>query len=546
MGDQKVRALLLDTRSIQRYIFAGTELKTNVGASYLVKQLFRNELKDVVQKLQLREVTDWEGNEDTFASMQDPAYCIPYVGGGNALLLFSAGVNQKTIEDVVTNLTKQLLVEAPGLSTGAAIGELDLGGGYSDSFNRLHAKLRQNQNTVRPQVNVPYTGLTHTCPVSGGVANCFRSSGKGNRKNHRHFSQETVCKEKASVFANQSLNVELAKRHSGFLFPMALDMLGQVEGENYIAIVHADGNQMGKRFSGCSSLGRHAYLSRTVATKTAEAFDGLIDSIVADIQKHGWRDKQNNLHMQGLVLSEEKNSGVYLPIRPIIIGGDDVTFVCAGRMALTYTKRFLEAMLTDVDKDKNIDCCAGVAILPTSYPFFRGYVLAEQLCGAAKKCSRGREGTAWMDFAILHGEQAPELEDIRLQEYHGAWLQNLHFGPYQVQAPETEIRALDKLFEAICALSPEGKSPREKAKLPARNTLKELRLVLQHGAHDVATYRDQLRHTGKAFPHVGGWDVYMNDLSDGKESPLVDVIEMMEFMPKQENVSAQQKGGQPV
>ena len=27
-----------------------------------------------------------------------------------------------------------------------------------------------------------------------------------------------------------------------------------------------------------------------------------------------------------------------------------------------------------------MDSCAGIAILPTSYPFFRGYVLAEQLC----------------------------------------------------------------------------------------------------------------------------------------------------------------------
>lgn len=34
--EQTVRALLFDTRSIQKYIFSGNRLKTNIGASYIV------------------------------------------------------------------------------------------------------------------------------------------------------------------------------------------------------------------------------------------------------------------------------------------------------------------------------------------------------------------------------------------------------------------------------------------------------------------------------------------------------------------------------
>ena len=33
-----VRAILFDTRSIQRYIFSGTKLKTNIGASFIVEK----------------------------------------------------------------------------------------------------------------------------------------------------------------------------------------------------------------------------------------------------------------------------------------------------------------------------------------------------------------------------------------------------------------------------------------------------------------------------------------------------------------------------
>lgn len=37
----EVRAILLDTRSIQHYIYSGTKLKTNIGASYIVAHFLR-------------------------------------------------------------------------------------------------------------------------------------------------------------------------------------------------------------------------------------------------------------------------------------------------------------------------------------------------------------------------------------------------------------------------------------------------------------------------------------------------------------------------
>ena len=41
MINQKIlRALLFDTRSIQRYICSGDRLRTNIGASYIVDRLF--------------------------------------------------------------------------------------------------------------------------------------------------------------------------------------------------------------------------------------------------------------------------------------------------------------------------------------------------------------------------------------------------------------------------------------------------------------------------------------------------------------------------
>ena len=46
----KLQAILFDTRSIQKYIFASNRLKTNIGASFLVESAFSRELLHVLRE----------------------------------------------------------------------------------------------------------------------------------------------------------------------------------------------------------------------------------------------------------------------------------------------------------------------------------------------------------------------------------------------------------------------------------------------------------------------------------------------------------------
>ena len=167
-----------------------------------------------------------------------------------------------------------------------------------------------------------------------------------------------------------------------------------------------------------------------------------------------------------------------------------------------------------------------IAIVPTAYPFFRAYELAEQLCDVAKKKSRSVEGTSWLDFAILHGEQAPTIEQIREQEYKGA-MGDMHFGPYRVDGDTSYHYHIDKLLQAADGLE----------KLP-RNKYKELRMVLQRGRHDMKRYMEQLRHDELKLPSVTGWEKYEEELWDntsGKyQTPYVDAIEIIDYIPPKE------------
>lgn len=551
-----VKAILFDTRSIQKYIFSGDKLKTNIGASFIVDRLFTDVLVEEVLNKRGYGLDKYGWRHTKAIAMQTNSNLkceVAYIGGGNALILLAPS---EDAEAIVRDFSKQVMLKYPGLKTGAAIGELPLDKGtegdeFQQKLTELYTKLKQNQNRFSPQVTIPYMGITVPCQLDGETADIWdkdKLSGEA-----RFISAATMAKlRKASMKEQGELkSPEEARTATGYLqarfkdilgdsyiFPESLDSLGQIETENYVAVVHIDGNNMGLRFSQCKNLVERKQMSIKVAKICQDSFGKLLETIIQELPAQ----LQNSSF--GIRINED-NSKVYLPIRPLILGGDDVTFVCMGRMALEYTQRFIEFMETN--KELPIDCCGGIALIKTSYPFFRGYEMAEQLCGEAKKMSRKekqqlvKENTAniqcssWLDFAILHGEQAPELSQLRQQEYQGI-LGNMHFGPYKVftanSIPNNKRYDLTKLLQGIQRLR-KGKS--QSTESMASNKIKDMRSVLAQDKHTIQRFMEQLAHIGGQVPVVTGWEKYAEHLWYREAevqpwtTPYVDMIEMIDF-----------------
>ena len=321
------------------------------------------------------------------------------------------------------------------------------------------------------------------------------------------------------IFALKKFDVQ-----KDFEFPFEVENLGQQEGSNYFAVVHVDGNNMGVKFRTCESLSERRKLSREIRRKTEGAFAELLAKILRMKTVGGFKG----------VLDLK---GKFLPIRPLIIGGDDVTFLCPANMAILFTKTLMEILDADTPEDapehltqkisRHMDACAGIAILPTKYPFFRGYKLAEQLCDSAKKSMREQiastekipRGSSWLDFAILHGEQPPTLEQIRSTQYRGARGKNLHFGAYLVCGEGDSAHELDKLLSCTTQFP----------HVMANNKIKELRGVLQRGEDDAQKFLRQLEKQEQALPTVPGWEAFKERLWQDSTTPYVDAIELMDF-----------------
>ena len=534
----QVNAILFDVQSIQKYIFANNKLKANVGASYIVDRLFEDVLcKDIILKFEPgADITSWKIRRDSITSIPTPVY-VAYIGGGKALILIdNAHVNK--IEDIIKNFTSQVLTQYPGLKVGVTTGPITL---EKDQFSidehQLFKQLKNNQYTLNPILRPANTGLTAICDYSGDTADTVINFDDGKRL----VSTSFISKFNAFEAANTRLKKDLfGTEDIEWVFPAEFDELGQNKsteksktGINDIAIVHIDGNNMGARFISCNGLEERSALSEKVATKTLESFKSLIQWI---IDKYDILTKPKNLELTDKML----------PIRPIIVGGDDITFVCNARIAVQAAHFLMQELLSD-NHGMSISSCAGIAVIPTYYPFFRGYQMAEQLCDSAKSKMRaynkdnGVNESCWLDFAFLHGETAPTLEQFFANEY-SSLRGNMHYGPYQVynvhaSITKKDIFALTKLLECTHQFNL-TKEKTYKGELLAHNKIKELRSVLQDNQHIQDLFIEQLKKNEKILPDIVGWEGFAKQLwdevkiGDTRElkTPYVDAIELMDYI----------------
>ena len=493
-----VGAILLDTRSIQKYVFSCNRLKTNIGASYLVDSIFSDLMVNKILPSFNLKMPDklWNEVENIQMMKDDSIECeVAYIGGGNMIILVRKQ-NTDVIElckKIVGKWSKEILIKAPGLKTGAAIGTLDIDEEhFQKSLGILYRQLKDNQNTILPQVDVPYVGFTLECDYSGKTAEYLKGRVKDSiikEFNNRMVSAEIVAKSSAYNVAAEKLKEDYGDiLEDKFDFITKFDNLGYKDSESYVCIIHIDGNNMGVKFASCTNMQERKKLSLRTAKIIKKGFYNLLKSVIKDIK--------SNVYNKSLNLNKMKNK--YLPIRPIIIGGDDVTFVCPGRLGIEYARRFIqficeEELLDEVQYinaqkyaekifgnknvkiNKNMSCCGGIAIVPAKYPFYRGYELAEQLCSSAKKKSRQND-ESFIDFAVLHGDMSPTLEQLCVQQYE-APEGYLHYGPYCITREQEDKSNIKDLFSLI-----------EKIKKVPNNKIKDLRNVLNEDNHSIVRF----------------------------------------------------------
>ncbi|MGH8587914.1 MAG: Cas10/Cmr2 second palm domain-containing protein [Gammaproteobacteria bacterium] len=469
--------VLLETSGNQAYLFATNKLKENIGASELTCRVGTQWVLEAVQDqggpdLLADDPGELRGNLK--ASAKQGGIEVVVATSGKALLVVD---ERQTAETLVAAVTCRALKEAPGMDIAGAIVD------YEPEKHALHGRIREvhrRLNSLRAQRPLPASRFPNLpvvapCASSGLPAEKIR---KDPERIRRDFSRTVLSKrETASAWLTRLWSI--LKRHecegdAEVGVPSDLDKMEQeFPGLDWIAVVHADGNGMGKTFLGFDEH-CHCTLPKDNQSylKSLRRFSVELDEATETAFVHACATLRPKA---GKKRSEHKRDLV--PIVPLILGGDDLTVLAEGRHALAFTKAFLRAFEEETAKRdtlsaiaKNaIGACrfgagAGVAIVKPHFPFHSAYDLSESLLHSAKTVKEhlGSHGSA-LDFHILFDAAFSGLPEIRKQRLKvgNAYLTA---GPYVVSpqddtttqwARDHDVQELLKRVRAIEDVDPE-------------------------------------------------------------------------------------------
>lgn len=359
-----VHPMLIETHGKQAYLFATGRRREAVGASYLVHA-----------------VTDWA---------RDALGPSGTIAGGEAveIVVATSGTVLAFVTDraravlAVRTTTRRVLTDAPGLGASGVVGEpfeWDSGGAPA-AVAALFAEMAQvRSRTPGPNTRFPMLPITLPCPTSGlPVAGLVKVAGKDEPRSATAAAKLKVVDPTALTRLAEISGIDLRQLRT------ATRLLADSAPDDdavpaRIALVHADGNGLGGLVS---RLDEHLGVqgSRTPDTDYARGYREFSEAL----------DGAAQLAFQ---IAVEDIGGSPL-VLPLVVGGDDLTFLADARIApaltAAYLRRFVDLASGDVRiagpvaaasgvGDPRLGAAAGMVITSAHFPFSSAYSLVDEL-----------------------------------------------------------------------------------------------------------------------------------------------------------------------
>lgn len=214
-----------------------------------------------------------------------------------------------------------------------------------------------------------------------------------------------------------------------------IDAIARAGGGDIVAVIHADGTLFGKRFGQLQS-------------QTAVAdFSVLLREVFIDAAKYSVAPF--------LTLHTDNQDQCKIAIRPLVLGGDDMTVLVPGRYGLTVATRFLERVEAasaerlpeflerypqpDPDRWERLQAGAGIAYVHAHFPFRLALHLADTCAAWAKARLKAALGdlaweTSCLQFHAALDSGSDEYGEVvtqQLQRFRGDKVTHeLTAGPY--------------------------------------------------------------------------------------------------------------------
>ena len=403
---------MYDVRGIQNYIFRTNYVKEIIGASAIVENIILDGMKDMLSEKQEWNkecfLLDWEkerGYEETIFGNSSVQMQVLFIGGGNAYVLFKNG---SICSEVNRYLSKYVLKQTYSLQLAVAV--VKYTGSYQQDYLKINKEMRNIKARMPKSMPLGAQPFMAADAVTGYPLTKYHDG--------KYLSTESYRKRKKY---EETFHEDAEK---------ILDHMVTEKGDSsMLAVVHIDGNNMGKRIKEIME-DKDDYLEAVRAMKIISvniregfqaAFREMTEYIDRELSDRIRTDRKGKLY------------------RKLILAGDDVTFICNALAAIDAVSVFLksvgkrrvyeEAELTEEENHKKygFSACGGIAFFNSHFPFCDAYEVAEACCDSAKKraklgSNRDSAGNigSFLDYQLCTHISAANLERYRNKHYVSA------------------------------------------------------------------------------------------------------------------------------
>lgn len=256
--------------------------------------------------------------------------------------------------------------------------------------------------------------------------------------------------------------------------------LSDLANGSYLALIHADGNSVGKRYNEHIA----SYEDKPVEDREARG-EMFFHSMRVAVRKSVVSALKTTFALDAEPTDKNEKIKTARPYEVLMLGGDDLLLACRADKALEFSKNYaIELKKYSLADGTPLDVGIGVAIAKPSYPFHRLHDLAEVLATSAKRLYRTDECNgsvidwqvvtqSWFDDVATARQRA----DIREYSVDGEKSEKLILSarPYRIISTK-DSRSLEEVLEAVKELDLEGETTKA-----ARSPLRALRQAFESG-----------------------------------------------------------------
>ena len=437
-----------NVNQIQSFIFETSRLKEIVGASELVEQICTSRFQELLGS--------------TFQQER-----LLLGAAGRITYLFDA--NSPALQKVLLEFQQNILQEIPSIQLCQAVVKLQ-GPLRRQDLELLEERLNIQRNKPRLAQGLGLM-IAERSRRTGGPATIDYDPDTGKQAwlDRTQLSKRIYYRQKKNSVFSKLIDPALAISKESFAEEM--EQLLPSPDQSWIAIVHADGNNMGKIIN-------EALLSIEKNGAPVDRFLSTFSRHIDEACKAAARDAFEEAVLPVYKSECTRKAKAFLPIRPVILSGDDLSVIIRGDLALHFTEVFLRGFEHHTKiklgqlgieykisaLQEGLSACAGIAFIKSKYPFHYGVDLAETLCKEAKMRSKALPETSktpssLMFHRVLSAFVDGEFEDLAKRELSTKAKDEANvgfdFGPYFLHPQPGNYATIKELHRWINTIAEE-------------------------------------------------------------------------------------------